>query len=134
MSDYTAPVRDMRFVLEHLAGCPSSPNSTPSRTPTPTWSARCSRRPAGSARRPWPRPTGRGRAGTPLSEDGEITLPDSFKRVYDQYVEAGWAALSQPTEFGGGGFPLVVSSAFKEMLDFANLAFSLGPLLTTGAV
>jgi 3-(methylthio)propanoyl-CoA dehydrogenase len=63
-----------------------------------------------------------------------VILPDSFKRVYDQYVEAGWGTLQHPTEFGGGGFPLTVANAVKETINSANLAFSLGPLLTTGAV
>ena len=135
MSDYTAPVRDMRFVLEHLAGLPELAELDAFAHADPDMVASLLEE-AGRFCSQAVAPTNRegDEQGTQLSSDGEVTLPDSFKRVYDQYVEAGWAALSQPTEFGGGGFPLVVSSAFKEMLNSANLAFSLGPLLTTGAV
>ena len=134
MSDYTAPVRDMRFVLEHLVGLPELAELDAFTHADPDMVGSLLEE-AGRFCSQAVAPTNRegDEHGTVLA-DGEITLPDSFKRVYDQYVEAGWAALSQPTEYGGGGFPLVVASAFKEMLNSANLAFSLGPLLTTGAV
>src|SRR5690606_26851839 len=73
------------------------------------------------------------RIGSTLDGD-QVVTPDSFKRAYQQYVDAGWGAVQHPSEFGGGGFPLVVSNAVKEMITSANMAFSLGPLLTTGAV
>ena len=63
-----------------------------------------------------------------------MKTPESFKRAYSQYVESGWGALHHPAEFGGGAFPLAVANTFKEMLNSANLAFSLAPMLTTGAV
>ena len=135
MSDYTAPVRDIRFVLEHLAGLPELASYDAFSHADPDMVASLLEE-AGRFCSEAVAPTNQegDEHGTKLSADGEITLPDSFKRVYDQYVEAGWAALSQPTEFGGGGFPAVVGAAFKEMMTSANMAFSLGPLLTTGAV
>ncbi len=39
-----------------------------------------------------------------------------------------------PPEFGGGGFPWLVSVVMQEMAASANLAFSLCPLLTQGAI
>ncbi|WP_370328406.1 acyl-CoA dehydrogenase [Euzebya sp.] len=66
--------------------------------------------------------------------DGEVVTPDSFKAAYDAYVQSGWGALQFPERFGGGGFPTAVALAAKEMLTSANMAFSLNPLLTTGAV
>jgi 3-(methylthio)propanoyl-CoA dehydrogenase len=134
MADYTAPIRDMRFVLEHLAGLPDLAELEPFAHADPDMVAALLEE-AGRFCSEAVAPTNReGDLEGAVLADGEITLPDSFKRVYDQYVEAGWGALHHPTEFGGGGFPLVVANAFKEMLNAANLAFSLGPLLTTGAV
>ncbi len=66
--------------------------------------------------------------------DGRVTTPESFHTAWKNYVAAGWGALQHPVEFGGGGFPLVVANAFKEMMTSANLSFALNPLLTTGAV
>jgi 3-(methylthio)propanoyl-CoA dehydrogenase len=63
-----------------------------------------------------------------------VVTPASFKTAYRQYVESGWGAVQHPAAFGGGAFPLTVANAVKEMMTSANMAFSLGPLLTTGAV
>jgi alkylation response protein AidB-like acyl-CoA dehydrogenase len=66
--------------------------------------------------------------------DGSVKTPDSFPKLYEQYVAAGWGSLAHTAELGGGNFPLLVANVFKEFLNSANMAFSLGPLLTTGAV
>ena len=71
--------------------------------------------------------------GSSWSEDG-VTTPDGWKEAYAQFVEAGWGALAFPTEFGGQGLPMCVSSAVQEMWHSANMAFGLCPLLTQGAV
>jgi acyl-CoA dehydrogenase len=42
--------------------------------------------------------------------------------------------VTLPPDFGGQGLPDVLGIAVKEMMCAANMAFSLGPLLTTGAV
>jgi len=66
--------------------------------------------------------------------DGQVVTPDSFKTAYRQYVESGWGAAQHAEEFGGGGFPLLVTMPMKEFTTSANMSFSLGPMLTTGAV
>ena len=66
--------------------------------------------------------------------DGTVTLPESFHAAYKKYVEAGWGSLPFPEEFGGGGFPHSVGLAIQEMMQSSNMAFSLGPLLTQGAI
>jgi 3-(methylthio)propanoyl-CoA dehydrogenase len=134
MTDYAAPTRDIRFVLEHV-------------TPIDDLAALDAYShvdadlvfglldEAGRFSSQAIAPTNRdGDAEGARVEGDEVILPDSFKRVYGQYVEAGWGTLQHPTEFGGGGFPLTVANAVKETINSANLAFSLGPLLTTGAV
>ncbi|MEY3019747.1 MAG: hypothetical protein RLZZ272_731, partial [Actinomycetota bacterium] len=66
--------------------------------------------------------------------DGRVRVPASFHGAYRAYVEAGWGTVQHPVEVGGGGFPLMLATVVKEAMTSANLAFSLGPLLTTGAV
>ncbi|HEY4547276.1 MAG TPA: acyl-CoA dehydrogenase [Pedomonas sp.] len=66
--------------------------------------------------------------------DGTVTLPPGFKEAYGRYVEAGWGSLSAGTEYGGQGLPFVLSLAVQESLTSANLAFSLCPMLTLGAI
>ena len=61
-------------------------------------------------------------------------MPDGFARAYARYVQAGWAGVPFPAEYGGGGFPWLVAIAMQEMMTAANMAFSLCPLLTQGAI
>jgi alkylation response protein AidB-like acyl-CoA dehydrogenase len=57
-----------------------------------------------------------------------------FADAYRQYVEGGWASLPFGEEYGGQGMPKVIGTAAEEIWQSANLAFSLCPLLTHGAV
>jgi len=65
---------------------------------------------------------------------GLVTTPPGFADAYRRYVEAGWGSVPFAPEHGGGGFPWLVAVAMQEMLGSANLAFSLCPLLTQGAI
>ena len=67
-------------------------------------------------------------------EDGTVTTPEGFAKAYQRYVEAGWPAVPFPPEYGGGGFPWLVGIAMQEIMTAANMAFSLCPLLTQGAI
>ncbi|MET0145284.1 MAG: acyl-CoA dehydrogenase [Ilumatobacteraceae bacterium] len=66
--------------------------------------------------------------------NGSVTTPDGFVSAYQRYVGAGWPAVPFPPEFGGGGFPWLVGVAMQEIMTAANMAFSLCPLLTQGAI
>ena len=66
--------------------------------------------------------------------DGVVTLPDGFAQAYAAYVEQGWNALAGPAAFGGQGLPFTLACAVLETLGSANLAFSLMPMLTVGAI
>ena len=72
--------------------------------------------------------------GSVLTEDGTVKTPDGFKDAYMKFVESGWAAAHMPEEWGGGGLPYLVGVVIEEMFKTANMAFSLAPLLTHGAV
>ncbi len=72
--------------------------------------------------------------GAVLSGDGVVVTPEAFKGAYNSYVEAGWGAVPFPPEYGGHGFPWVVGIAIQEMLTSSNMAFSLNPMLTQGAI
>lgn len=72
--------------------------------------------------------------GSVLADDGTVKTPDGFKEAYNKYVESGWASAFMPVDWGGGGLPYTVGVAINEMFKTANLAFSLGPMLTHGSV
>jgi alkylation response protein AidB-like acyl-CoA dehydrogenase len=64
--------------------------------------------------------------------DGKVTLPDSFKPVYQTVTEGGWIGLLADPEFGGMGMPEVVGTAVNEFFSGSNVAFSLTLMLTRG--
>ncbi|REK19698.1 MAG: acyl-CoA dehydrogenase [Actinobacteria bacterium] len=71
--------------------------------------------------------------GSVLTDD-RVKTPDGFKEAYAKYVEAGWHGAHLPEEWGGGGLPYTVGLVVQEMFKTANMAFSLCPMLTQGAV
>jgi alkylation response protein AidB-like acyl-CoA dehydrogenase len=66
--------------------------------------------------------------------DKSVTMPKGFKAAYKLFAESGWTAMQCEPAWGGQGLPRVVAAAVTEMWKSANHAFSLCPLLTTGAI
>lgn len=70
--------------------------------------------------------------GTPF-KDGAVTMPPGWKEAYHDWAAAGWNGLSAPTEWGGQGLPYALNAALIEIWNGASMAFGLGPLLTMSA-
>jgi alkylation response protein AidB-like acyl-CoA dehydrogenase len=66
--------------------------------------------------------------------DGSVKTPAAFKPAWEKLVAAGWTAVTGQPEFGGHGFPGAVGAAVSEMMTASNLAFSLAPMLTGSAI
>ncbi len=66
-------------------------------------------------------------------ENGVVRTPKGFVDAYKKFCEAGWGALSSPTEYGGQGLPEILGKMVEEMQCSANLSFGLYPGLTHGA-
>ncbi len=67
-------------------------------------------------------------------KEGQVFTTPGFKQAFRQFAEGGWQGLQHPTEFGGQGLPKTIGAACGEMLNSANLSFALCPLLTDGAI
>jgi alkylation response protein AidB-like acyl-CoA dehydrogenase len=65
--------------------------------------------------------------------DGKVTLPESFKPVYQTICEGGWIGLLADPEFGGMGLPETVGTAVNEFFNGSNVSLSLTLMLTRGA-
>ncbi|MDF3980757.1 acyl-CoA dehydrogenase C-terminal domain-containing protein [Luteibacter sp. PPL201] len=63
-----------------------------------------------------------------------VTTPKGFKEAYRRYAEDGWAGLTASIEAGGQGLPAAVGTLTKEMIDSANTAWGIYPLLSHGAI
>jgi 3-(methylthio)propanoyl-CoA dehydrogenase len=134
MDTYTAPLRDVRFVLEHITPLDDLVATAAFEHAEPELVMGLLEE-AGRFASSAIAPTNRdGDTQGSVLTDGGVVTPDGFKQAYRQYVEAGWGAVQHPETYGGGAFPLTVANAVKEFVTSANMAFSMAPLLTTGAV
>jgi len=135
MSTYRAPLADIGFVLNDLAGLaqvaslPGFEDATPDTVAAILEEAS---KFATDVLDPLNR-TG-DRAGSVRHDDGSVTTPPGFRDAYWKYVENGWNGLAKNTEFGGQGLPQLVATAVEEMWHASNMAFDLCPLLTQGAI
>ena len=66
--------------------------------------------------------------------DGSVTTPKGFKAAYDAYTAGGWVGLSAEPEYGGQGLPYTLGAIINEFSSSANMAFSMYPGLTMGAI
>ena len=66
-------------------------------------------------------------------ENGQVFVPESFKRAYDLFVEGEWLAMPEDPEYGGQGMPRTISLAAADYFNGANYAFMMYPGLTHGA-
>ncbi|MEO9274297.1 acyl-CoA dehydrogenase [Marinomonas sp. 5E14-1] len=67
-------------------------------------------------------------------ESGEVYEAKGFKEAFKAYSEGGWISLSGDPQYGGQGLPSCIATAVNEGVQAANLAFSLCPLLSLGAI
>jgi acyl-CoA dehydrogenase len=134
MSQYTAPIRDMQFVMRELAdleGIGRLPGCEEVSTDLVDAILDEANKFASGVLAPLNR-TG-DQEGAKWDHGNVITAP-GWKDAYRQFAEAGWTALACDPEYGGQGLPKLVSTAVMEMWKSANMAFSLCPMLTSGAI
>ena len=67
-------------------------------------------------------------------KDGVVTTTPGFKEAFEQFASAGWQGVVHPAEFGGQGLPKLIAAACFEMVHSASLSFALCPMLTDGAI
>ncbi|GGY83892.1 acyl-CoA dehydrogenase [Pseudoduganella plicata] len=66
--------------------------------------------------------------------DGQVTTSKGFKEAFRQFADAGWQGLQHPQDFGGQGLPKLVGTPCVEMLQGANMSYGLVALLSDGAI
>lgn len=135
MSQYQPPIADIAFALEHVVGYPDIA-ALPGFEHADLDTAVELLEQCGEFMAEAVAPLNRQGdvQGSRLLADGSVVTPDGFKEAYAQYVDAGWGSVPLPEEFGGGGFPRTIGVAIQELMTSANMAFSLCPLLTQGAI
>jgi 3-(methylthio)propanoyl-CoA dehydrogenase len=131
---YTAPTQEQKFVLRHIAGIEElgSANAFPDAS-LDTVDAIVDG--AGEfAAGEWAPLNRTGDVEGAKWSSGGVTMPRGFREAYRAYVEGAWGTLAGPPSHGGQGLPQTLATVVLEDLGAANMAFSLCPMLTAGAV
>ena len=136
MADYRPPLRDIDFVLDHVAdlsGLCELPVYSHLDPDTVKGVLEENARFVADVIAPLNRV---GDIETSVFDPATNTVrtPTGFADAYGQYVAAGWGGVPFPEDYGGGGFPWLVGIAMQEFISSANMAFSMAPLLTQGAI
>jgi len=131
---YRAPLKDIRFVLDHLIGATAlgEANGEPGYSPDVAEAVLTE---AGRLCEEVLEPLNKtgDLKGVEWSPQGVKTAP-GFKDAYAKFVEGGWPRLRANVEDGGQPVPRVLATATQELWGSANLSFQLCPLLTQGAI
>jgi alkylation response protein AidB-like acyl-CoA dehydrogenase len=132
---YQAPVKDMLFNIQHLAGLEALTDQVPAFADFGLDTAAAVLEECAKLTQDVIAPLNFEGDKNPSSwRDGVVTTTPGFKQAFRAYAEGGWQGLVHPTEFGGQGAPKTIAAACNEMLQAANMSFALCPLLTDGAV
>ncbi len=134
MSDYVAPIKEMSFVLNELAGLSEVcelPRFEDSSADVVDAVLEEAGKFAGGVLAPL---NTVGDNNGARCVDNAVQETEGFAGAYQQFVEGGWVALPCNPEFGGMGLPESVGMASMEMWNAANMGFSLCPLLGQGAI
>ncbi len=131
---YRAPVQDMLFCMQDLAGLDEIA-SLPGFEEAGRDTARAVLEECARFNEEVVAPLDREGDISPSTwKDGAVTTAPGFKDAFRQFAEGGWQGLQHPAAFGGQGLPKTIGAACSEMLNGANLSFALCPLLSDGAI
>ena len=134
MSTYTAPLKDMQFVINELAGLDEI-TKLPGCEEVNAELVDAVLGEAAKFAQEVLEPLNRtgDKVGLKFA-DHKITTPEGFKGAYRQFIDAGWNGLGAKTEWGGQGLPHLVANPVQEMWNSSNMAFCLCPMLTSGVI
>ncbi|WP_020407598.1 acyl-CoA dehydrogenase C-terminal domain-containing protein [Hahella ganghwensis] len=135
MADYSAPLRDMQFVLKEVFEVGKLWESLPkAQESVDVETADAILEEAGKISASLIAPLNRsGDEEGCQWNDGVVTTPAGFREAYQTFIEGGWCGLGGNPEFGGMGMPKMIGAQVEEMVQSANISFGLYPMLTSGA-
>ena len=133
MQTYTAPLRDMRFVMHELNDSASLKALPGFAEITPDLLDSVLDEAAKFMAAVLLPMNASGDAEGCHFENGVVRTPKGFKEAYRSYVEGGWGSLSSDPAYGGQGLPETVAKLISEMICACNLSFGLYPGLSHGA-
>ena len=134
MTDYQAPLKQMKFTLEHLAEF-GAVRALPDYSSVDVDTVEAVLEEAAKFAGGVLAPTNviGDRQGVRVVGD-DVEVPAEFTAAYAQFCEGGWPGIASNPEFGGQGLPKALAVACDEMWAAANVSFALCPELSQGAI
>ncbi|UTW02288.1 acyl-CoA dehydrogenase [Amphritea atlantica] len=133
MADYSAPLKDMNFLLNHVADSRGFDQIEHFADYDPALLSAVLEEASKFA----------GQVLSPLNQsgdiegchfnDGVVTTPEGWIDAYRQFCDNGWLGLALPEAYGGQSLPRFIAAAVHEMWLSANLSFVMFQALTQGA-
>src|SRR5260370_2503604 len=117
---YAAPLADMRFTLDTIAGLKGEAAEIADAILDEA------ARFAAAELAPLNQPADR--IGSVL-ENGVVRTPPGFRDAYRRYADGGWMGLACDPAHGGQGLPLALATPVVEMWNFGFLACAVCPPL-----
>ncbi|MEE9255096.1 MAG: acyl-CoA dehydrogenase family protein, partial [Pseudomonadales bacterium] len=134
MTEYRAPMRDMRFIVHDVLDFPAHYAKLAESEVTADLldaildeAARFAENELAPLRRS-------GDVSGCRLTDGQVTTPEGFREAYAKYATGGWSGISGDSAYGGQGLPESIAGLVQEMSMGANMAWSMYPGLSHGAV
>ena len=134
MSDYTAPLRDITFVLDHITPIEELAKFDAYQHVDRDSALGVVEEFGRFMAEVWAPTNQVGDEEGSRVEGDEVITATGFKEAYQAYVEAGWASVPFDEVYGGGQFPWLIGIVQQELLNSANMALAMCPLLTHGAI
>ena len=131
---YSAPLKDMLFVMNELAGL-AEVNALPGCADATLDTAEAvleeNAKFCSAVVAPLNGPSDKEPS---TFHDGQVTTSNGFKQAFKAFADAGWQGVQHPVEFGGQGLPKLLATPCMEMLNSASLSFALVAMLSDGAI
>ena len=135
MTGYTAPIADIKFVMEELLDIHSHYQKYPDyQETTPDVLDMVLNECARFCETELAPLNQSGDKEACQWQDGKVTTPSGFKQAYQKYIEGGWQGISHPLEYDGQGLPHSIGLIRTEMIGTANWSWSMYPGLSLGAM
>ena len=131
---YAAPVKDFRFIMDHVAGF-NAVSATDRFGEATSDMVDAILTEAGKMcddiLAPLQRP---GDLHPAHLENGVVRTAPGYAEGYRAIAEGGWVGISASPENGGMGLPLTLATAVNDMMAGACLSLQLNPLMTQGQI
>jgi alkylation response protein AidB-like acyl-CoA dehydrogenase len=131
---YTAPIKDMMFVMKELAGLEEIAALPGCEEATGETAQAVLAEAAKLCSEVFAPLNAEGDRNPSSWRDGSVTATPGFKEAFRQFVEGGWQGVMHPVEYGGQGLPKLIATPCLEMTMAANLSLACCPSLTDGAI